>query len=218
MDFARAKPVRAECDGVPVYGYGYTYIYGISPDFTESQRLQQGNEAPLRKIQPKKSWEIESNMLGVSPPRMPRTDLMDFQPQLGIRLIDGDPDTFWCSRSQNRPDVEPAWIRIDLAKEGLIKAVILAPREDRKGIPEDLTIKLSRDAWHWETVYEGHAVEAPAGTEPLVFSFEPVRAKQIWIISRKLSAVYHGLYFFSMAEVEVIVAQAGGEDHQGGSA
>jgi len=28
MGAERLQPVRAICDGVPVYGYGYTYIWG----------------------------------------------------------------------------------------------------------------------------------------------------------------------------------------------
>ena len=65
--------IRADCQGVPVYAFGYTYIYGLSPDFEPVSTLQVGNTAPLRKIVPKKSWEITSNRIGATPPRMPRT-------------------------------------------------------------------------------------------------------------------------------------------------
>jgi len=34
MGSERLQPVRSICDGVPVYGYGYTYIWGVSPTFT----------------------------------------------------------------------------------------------------------------------------------------------------------------------------------------
>ena len=81
MATERRKPIRAMCDGVPVYGYGYTFIYGVSPTFVEGVRLQDGNPAQATKIRPKRSWEIESNLFGVSP-HLPRTELNDFQPQL----------------------------------------------------------------------------------------------------------------------------------------
>ncbi len=205
MGSERLQPVRAICDGVPVHGYGYTYIWGVSPTFIKGTQLQEGNNANQKKIKPKKSWEIETNMLGATP-SFTRTALMDFQPQLSINLIDGDYDTFWCSRPQNQPDYEPVWIRIDLAKESLIKAVVLVPREDNKGMPSDLTIKVSRDSWHWITVYENPRYDQvlPGTPKPRVFSFEPIRAKQIWVIGRNLQKVYFGTYSFSVAEVEVI--------------
>jgi len=199
----RLQPVRAICDGVPVYGYGYTYILGESPSFVKGIQLQQGNNLPKKKIKPKKSWEIETNKLGATP-SLTRTPLMDFQPQLSIRLIDGDYDTYWCSRPQARPDFEPVWIRIDLAKESLIKAVILVPREDNKGMPSNLTIKVSCDSLQWETVYENSSYIVPADTKPRSFSFEPIRAKQIWVIGRNVPEIYHKTYSFSLAEVEVV--------------
>ena len=203
MGSERLQPVRAICDGVPVYGFSYTYIWGVSPTFIKGIQLQEGNNSPQEKIKPKKSWEIKNNKLGTDA-RLPRTALMDFQPQLSIRLIDGDYDTFWCSRPQNQPDYEPVWIRIDLAKESLIKAVVLVPREDNKGMPSDLTIKVSRDSWHWETVYQNPSYKVPEDTKPRVFSFKPIRAKQVWIIGRNLPEVYFKTYSFSLAEVEVI--------------
>lgn len=204
MTFERSQPVRTLCDGVPVYGYGHTYILGESPTFAEGVRLQEGNDSPQKKIKPKKSWEIKANKLGAATSRMPRTALMDPQPQLSIHLIDGDHDTFWCSRAQARPDVEPVWIRIDLAKESLIKAVVLVPKEDNKGMPSDLTIKVSRDGWHWKTVYENPSYVVPEDTKPRVFSFEPTQAKQIWVIGRDLTEVQFGTYSFSVAEIEVV--------------
>jgi hypothetical protein len=216
---ARRKPVRAECQGVPVYGYGYTYVYGICPDFLPGLALQRGNSAPLTKIRPKKSWEIESNMIGVSPPRMPRSDLNDFQPQLSIRLIDGDPDTFWCSRPQGRPNVEPAWIRIDLACEQTLTSVVLVPREDGKGLPGHITIKLSRDACNWTTMHDVSGVSASDGT-PLTYAFAPTRAKQVWITGQDLTSVFYGYFSFALAEVQVL--DAAGENvalvSRGGSA
>src|SRR5437870_10514388 len=50
--------VRAYSQGEPVYAFGFTYVYGVSPDLQPSVRLQEGNKRPWRKIHPKKSWEI----------------------------------------------------------------------------------------------------------------------------------------------------------------
>ncbi len=60
----RLQPVRAICDGIPVYGYGYTYIWGVSPTFAKGTQLQQGNNSPEKKIKPKKSCKIKANNLG----------------------------------------------------------------------------------------------------------------------------------------------------------
>ena len=65
--------VEAHDNGVPVYAFGYTYVYGVSPDFQPGVILQEGNEAAVKKIQPKKSWEIKNNLFGSTPAREPRT-------------------------------------------------------------------------------------------------------------------------------------------------
>jgi hypothetical protein len=133
--------IRGECEGIPIYGFGYTYIYGVSPDFVVRSRLQAGNHAAIVKLKPKKSWEISDNMLGATPPREPRTARTDQQPFLGISLIDNDPDTYWSCRGQCRPDVETAWVRIDLAVETIVKAVVIVPRADNLGMPSNIVIR-----------------------------------------------------------------------------
>ena len=65
--------VEAHENGVPVYAFGYSYVYGVSPDFQPGVVLQEGNEAAVKKIQPKKSWEIKNNLFGSTPARIPRT-------------------------------------------------------------------------------------------------------------------------------------------------
>ncbi|MBN1918228.1 MAG: hypothetical protein JW889_09985, partial [Verrucomicrobia bacterium] len=107
-DFAT---VEATCDGVPVYAFGYTYIHGVSPDFIPGLTWQEGSKAS-GKLVPKKSWEITNNLLGSTPAREPRSLRIDDQPLLSVHLIDGDPETCWCSRAQIEPDFEPVWIRI----------------------------------------------------------------------------------------------------------
>jgi hypothetical protein len=115
---------------------------------------------------------------------------MDFQPFLWINLNDGNPDTVWMSRGQARPDVQPEWIRIDLAKETPVREIVLIPRKDGQGFPSDLTIRISRDAWHWTTVYENKNLPQPTSTEPVRFLLEKAElAKQIWIIGDSIPFV-----------------------------
>ena len=199
------QPVRTTVNGTAVRSFGDTFIYGISPDFLRDVKLQAGVATPKQKLQPKMSHEIRRNLFGATPPRMPRTEAMDFQPLLPINLIDGDAETYWCSRSQAQPDVEPVWIRIDLARETNIRAVNLVPRKDKQGTAEDLVIKVSRDAWHWDTAYENRHCPAPTGDRPLEFAFRSRPAKQIWIIGNKFGMVERNFGFcFSLAEVQVI--------------
>ena len=219
--------VEAHDQGVPVYAFGYTYVYGVSPDYKSNLVLQEGNDQPAHKIQPKKSWEIHSNYFGSTPAREPRTAANDDQPLLGIHLIDGDALSCWSSRGQNQPSVNPEWIRIDLPEEALISQVVLVAHPQGMGggqktasdgttakvgqaFPRQLEIRLSRDASHWDTVYKNDAY-APAdikGRNPL--NFEPKTAKQIWIVASDLPVTHYFGHCFSIAGVEVL--NTGGEN------
>jgi hypothetical protein len=217
-DFAT---VEATCDGVPVYAFGYTYVYGVSPDFIPGLTWQNGSGGGT-KLVPKKSWEITNNLCGSTPAREPRSLRIDDQPVLCVHLIDGDAETCWCSRAQIEPDVEPVWIRIDLPAEAEIGAVRIVPRKEGmrgyapipsepkdtpgigQGLPRKLTVKLSRDAWHWEAVYENDAFAAGEAMDPIELRFEARRAKQIWIIGEDLPDVLGLGHAFSIAGVEVI--------------
>jgi hypothetical protein len=73
-----------------------------------------------------------------------------------------------------------------------------------RALPNDLTIQLSRDAWHWDTVYEtrGFSGNEKGASE---IKFEPRLAKQILITGnnfKRLLDKYQG-YAFSLGEVEV---------------
>lgn len=194
-------------------------IYDVSPDFQSEAVIQDGNRNARVKIHPKKSWELKDNHIGRSMVSwQPRTPKNDFQPYLPINLIDGNYDTNWCSRKQARPDVEPVWIRIDLPRETRIQAIRLVPRKEKElmlrlgfppwkyeygtGIPNELEIKISRDAWHWETVYKSEEVEVPLSGKALEFPIEKATStKQIWIIGNNFTRGDHN---FSLAEVEVL--------------
>jgi len=201
----RVQPVVAQCQGTDVYGFGSADILAASPDLFPEEKLQADNSSPTTKIRPKKSWEIRSNKIGTTPPRTPRTWMMDFKPLRAVHLIDGDPETYWSSRGQTRPDVQPQWIRIDLPREARVKAVVIVPRQDNQGWPGELTIKVSRDAWHWETVHENLHATPPAQATPQTFSFTSRPVKQIWIIANMLRwAIAESFLVFSIAGVQVL--------------
>jgi hypothetical protein len=200
----RVQPVVATVQDTPVYGFGDVDILAVSPDLGPGA-IQENNSAALRKIKPKKSWEIRDSKIGTTPPRTPRTYMMDFKPLRAIHLIDGDPETYWASRGATRPDVQPQWIRIDLPREARVKAVVLIPRRDNQGWPGDLSIKVSRDAWHWETVYENHDSQPPGDAMPRTFAFEPRPVKQVWIVASNLRwAIAENFLVFSLAGVQVL--------------
>src|SRR6266702_3975014 len=102
--------IEAYVNDVPVYAFGYTYVYGQSPDLLPGAILQRGNTNPIVKIVPRKSWEIQHNLCGSTPAREPKTMWNDDQPLLPIHLIDGDPETAWSSRGGSAPDTQPEWI------------------------------------------------------------------------------------------------------------
>jgi hypothetical protein len=208
--------IEAYSDDVPVYAFGFTYVYGVSPDFLPGTVLQTGNTNPKNKIQPKKSWEIKENKMGINPTSVPRTGVNDNQPFRSVHLIDGDVNTCWCSRPQIQPDVEDVWIRIDLPREEQIKSVILVPHpkgqsdQDEEentllgqAFPRHLTIKTSHDAWHWETVYENRNFGQLKKMVSQELTFAPRRAKQIWIIGRSCPQILSLGCGFSIAEVKI---------------
>ena len=213
MKFRRLQPVRSVVDGVPVYSFGDTFIYGLGPNLVAPQSLQEGNDAEMRKIRPKKSWEITTNTMGATSPRVPRTELYDDQPFPGVHLIDDDPETCWMSRGQNQPDVEPVWVRLDLPKEDKISSIVLIPRADGQGLPEHLVVEVSRDAWHWDSVFAGNPSEIPQGSGGRNVSFEARPVKQVRLTASKCSEVaapdqygektWTFSFCFSLAGVEV---------------
>jgi len=216
--------VRARCGGVPVVGYGATQILAQSPDLLDDVAIQQGNDNPFRKTPLKTSAEIRMNRLGAAIGRLPRTAANDALPLEPIHLIDGDRETCWSSHPFPQPDAEPVWIRIDLAREQTVSSVTLhkrrpgpVPRVRRPAgsahmdepavevgmaMARHLTIRVSRDAHHWDTVFDGPSGDA-ADRYDLEFVFDPRPAKQIWIVARGFPRIENWGHSFSIAAVEV---------------
>ncbi len=217
-DLSKWATIESHDNGVPVYAFGYTYIYGVSPDFRAGVVLQEGNDAPAKKIQPKKPWEIKNNLFGSTPAREPRSSANDDQPLLGVHLIDGDVRSCWASRGQNQPDFEPAWIRIDLPSEAFIDRVVLVGHQEGLGYsnpeegivkagqayPRKLEIHLSRNAWRWVTVCktDSYVLRDLAGRNEIRFNRQ--LAKQIWIIGEDLPQTHYYGHTFSISGVEVL--------------
>ena len=202
--------VEAYIKDVPVYAFGYTYVYGVSPDLMPGAVFQEANTNLIVKIAPKKSWEIKHSLFGTTPAREPKTMWNDDQPLLPLHLIDGDPETAWSSRGGNAADANPEWIRIDLPAETPVASVVLVCSRigpsgfGRVGkvLPKKLTIRLSRDAQQWNTVYTNENFTGP-DTGPSVINFDPQSAKQIWIIAGNLQQVGNWGKGLSIGEVEV---------------
>ena len=203
-----------EVGGIPVRAFGRLFVYGASPDFQTGVVLQRGNNHRKVKIHPKRSWEISDNMVGSMVSYQPRIPQNDFQAFLAVNLIDGRADTAWCSRGDGQADVAPAWVRVDLAAEEELREIVLVPRKDKLPWPKELTIKVSRDAWHWTMVYDSTGEEAPTDGEELrVRLSELTPAKQIWVIANQLpfdAAAADGDFTFSFSQLQALDTK--GED------
>ncbi len=215
--------LQASCNGIPVHAYGYTHVLAAAPDLSDGVCMQVGNTSPPTKVQPKKSAEIKFNRLGTTAPRMPRTIANDYLPLECIHLIDGDPSTCWCSKSQPQSDCEPAWIRLDLPMERVVTRIVLRKRipgavrctdfssmpldsgavEIGMAIPDQITVKLSCDGMNWTTVFDGPSADSPSSRE-FACDFAAQPAKQIWITGRRLRRVENWLFGFSVASAEVL--------------
>jgi len=212
--------IEAICDGAPVYSFNHLiYVHGESPDFYPGSALQECNENPIRKLKLKRVWDMKNNFIGFCHEMTPRTRLNDSQPYLPIHLIDGDPETIWSSFECFEPDAAREWIRIDLPIESMVSRVRLVtnPRFMGRGegfyfrpqwhfgnaLPRNLTVKLSRDAWHWDTVFDCDDMYNETDSMNITLD-EPIPAKQILIsFSGGAKLGYEG-YCFSMSGAEAL--------------
>ena len=212
--------VEAICNGIPVYSFSnLIYVYGQSPDFYPNAKYQDGNSNSISKLKLKKTWEITNNYMGFCHEMTPRTRWNDSQPFLPIHLIDGDPDTIWASFEQLVPNAREEWIRIDLPAETEISQIKITCRKrfmnkDTAGhyrqfwdfgsaLPKELSFKISKDAWHWDEVYNCADVDLNADEVTAVLD-NPARAKQILITGGNFTKGGYEGYMFSISGAEVI--------------
>ncbi len=203
--------IEGYADGAPIYSFSnLSYVYGVSPDLLPGAEMQEGNRNPKIKIKPKKSWEIKHNLCGATHEMTVRSPWADSQPFLPIHLIDGDPDTVWCSWGSRVPDEREEWIRIDLPMETTVGSVALVcspnfyPRlQYGRALPKQIEIRLSRDAWHWETVYRNADFAGDAsGTTQI--KFEPRPVKQVWLLANQFPVKeLFPQHIFSIGEVQI---------------
>jgi len=203
--------VEAICNGVPVYSFdNIVYVYGQSPDLLPGLAMQQGNTHPIVKLTLKRPWEIKHSLCGFEHEMSPSTPWNDSQPMLPIHLIDGDRDTAWSSWGCAVPDGWPEWIRIDLPVETEVASVALLCSTKAsfgdygRALPREIEVLVSRDAWHWESVYTNHDFLAD-GEGDKVITFAPRLAKQVWIKANQLTKRprWGWGYVFSVGELEV---------------
>lgn len=214
--------VQTKCNGANVMRYGFMWVYSAPIDVAPVKTWQEGNSNPVEKIKVKDSSKIKSNYIGVNS-RMIHDETRDEYPEQPVHLIDGDITTCWMSKCQIRSDVQPSWVRLDLAKEETISKIILKKRpknpgarrpecdrmpsvngvEIGRGMPVKMDVKISRDAYAWESVFSGETKDTD-DKESFEISFTPRKAKQIWVRADKLRVVEFFMYSFSLSEIEVL--------------
>ena len=206
-DFATIESIS---NGVPVYSFNnIMYVYGQSPDLCPGLKMQEGNTHPVTKIKLKKSWEIKHNYNGAESEITRRTPKNDTQPLLPIHLIDGDPDTIWCSWGSPVPDGRPEWMRIDLPMESQVSSVALvcspkfATRDYGRILPKRWKSGSARMPGIGRRSTRTRTwMPVPHDAEGRV---RARAAKQIWIKANNFAkhGAYSDLYCFSIGEVEV---------------
>ena len=78
-------------EGYPIFQVGNTSVYRVSPTFYRGLTLQRDNTRPMRKVVPKRSYEIRSNFVGIMPTALPNFDGFTGPAAIGAhRLIDGN--------------------------------------------------------------------------------------------------------------------------------
>jgi hypothetical protein len=142
-----APPVAAVVDGYKVYKYGEFDVYEVSPTYDEGLTIQKGNGNAWRKLRPKKSWEIATNLLGLTPTRMPSSRAAEWEPYATVFFADGNPDTTgYAGCPVGDPSITRAWVRIDFPRPVKVGSVRIVSRPDGAGMPLDFDIR----AFHWD--------------------------------------------------------------------
>lgn len=212
--------LQTKWEGKEVWRFGNTWIVAQPPDFQPDEPLQEGNETPRRKICLKKSSELQSNFLGINTSGMPRSRKTDYQPLEPVHLIDGNAETCWQSRGTRRPDMDPAWIRLDFPQEQTLTRMIFKKRSEiperpfytklpgsnavevGRAFPETIRIESSSDGVTWQVLWEGNP-NLPPEKHLWTLDFPPTRAKSVRVIATRTVSTENFGYSFSFSELEV---------------
>jgi hypothetical protein len=123
-----SRPVRARDGGVPVYAYGGINVLAVSPTYDPRLVLQAGCTAAWRPIEPKKSWQVTRNYLGLTPTRLPNSSEPELSPYAAARMIDGNPRTYGVTCAPpGDPALARAWVRVVLPRPATLSCVRLIP-------------------------------------------------------------------------------------------
>ncbi len=213
LDPRLPRPVQGMADGYKINAFGEFDVYAVSPTYDKTVVIQKGNQNSWTKILPKKSWEIKSNILGLTPTRSPSSHAAELNPHKDVHFIDGNPGSVgFAGRPVGDPEITKAWLRVDLPRPQNISAVAMI------GMPANFEIRVFNwDLWQrpggttaaadqkrWRTVYKisgskAQPVPQPDNTAPAVyepedrqasgganykvFRFDPVMAREVWLTS-----------------------------------
>ena len=159
-----APPTAAVVDGYKVYKYGRFDVYEVSPTYDAELTIQKGTNSAWRKLRPKKSWQIESNLLGLTATRAPSSRASEWEPYATEFFADGNPDTAgYAGCPVGDPSITRAWVRIDFPRPVKVGSVKLVSRRDGEGMPVSFDIRAFQwDLWQvssdaekqiWKTVW-----------------------------------------------------------------
>ncbi len=185
-----------------IYTLGRFEFLEVAPDLQADVGIQTGNSNSRRKIRPKEALQISNNLIGTTPPRLPRSEKANEFPWLPVHLIDGDRTTGWMGGG---------FVRIDLPRAQSISRMTFWPIYHRparferpEGAPDFLVgaqrparfrVRVSEDGSIWRQVAQVDDLKAVAEGPLGSIEFPEVRAKIIHIDIENLA------YGFSEIEV-----------------
>lgn len=143
-----SKPICTVVDGYEVRAFGNIDVLSVSPTYFLYQANQDDNAHAVRKICPKNSREIANQVIGMTPRRMPSTDVRGVQLYHHTYFIDGDLDTVgFAGTYQHGPGTQSqAWLRIQLPLTRRIRSVHLVSAKGALAFPVHFQVRVCQ--WH----------------------------------------------------------------------